>query len=68
MEERERKKKLSREQKVSQSADYFPFGRPGAGAPYRDQAGNIISRRPPHYNENDPNFLRASEVYVELAH
>ena len=26
--------------------EYFPFGRPGGGAPYRDEHGQIISKRP----------------------
>ena len=67
MAESERRKKASRERKAAPE-EYFPFGKPGAGAPYRDQHGHIISNRPPHFNENDPAFLRTSEYYKTLSH
>lgn len=56
IEERESSKRM---QKVQEKAEeYFPFGKPGAGAPNRDQSGRIIAARPPRFNENDPNFNR----------
>jgi hypothetical protein len=57
--EEKKKKKGS----ISVQQDYFPFGKPGAGAPFRDSQGNIIAARPPKYNENDPKFLSPNEFY-----
>lgn len=54
--------------KKSESTEYFPFGKPGAGAPYRDVSGKIIAQRPKHYNENDPNYMRSSQIYEELTY
>ncbi|OMJ92486.1 hypothetical protein SteCoe_4721 [Stentor coeruleus] len=54
IEEREANKRNIRQQ--DRAEEYFPFGRPGAGAPFRDQSGKIIAARPPKFNENDPNF------------
>ena len=55
-----------RETKIKRNSgqgDYFPFGKPGAGAPFRDTSGNIIAVRPPKYNENDPKFLSPNDFY-----
>ena len=54
IQERENSKKYSKNQEKAE--EYFPFGKPGAGAPYRDSSGRIIATRPPKFNENDPNF------------
>lgn len=64
IQDREMDKK--RKQAEEKSADYFPFGKPGAGAPFRDASGNIIAARPPKYNENDPKFLNPVEFYNKL--
>ena len=54
IDERENNKKNQRQ--PDRVEEYFPFGRPGAGAPNRDSSGRIIAARPPKFNENDPNF------------
>lgn len=57
------KKELNEKRKKSGNGDYFPFGKPGAGAPFRDPSGNIIAVRPPKYNENDPKFMNPNDFY-----
>ena len=60
IEERESSKRMQKaHEKVE---EYFPFGKPGAGAPNRDQSGRIIAARPPRFNENDPNFNRVGRA------
>ncbi|CAG9328189.1 unnamed protein product [Blepharisma stoltei] len=67
MQERETQKKRNRGGGGDEKqADYFPFGKPGAGAPFRDSSGNIIAVRPPKYNENDPKFLKPVDFYTKL--
>ena len=44
------------QRQIEKVEEYFPFGKPGAGAPFRDYSGRIIATRPPKLNENDPNF------------
>lgn len=76
IEERESNKRNHRQQEKAE--EYFPFGKPGAGAPNRDSSGRIIAARPPKFNENDPNFnkpayrspqlpLRPQQDYYENA-
>ena len=60
------KKKNINEKRKSITEEYFPFGKPGAGAPFRDNSGNIIAVRPPKYNENDPNFMSPNQFYKKL--
>jgi hypothetical protein len=46
---REREEKLRRErEELKQLAENNPFGKGGAGAPLRDQSGNIIVNRKPN--------------------
>ena len=40
---RTNRKKESRDRKANETEEYFPFGKAGAGAPYRDNEGNIIA-------------------------
>lgn len=56
----ERQSNLRMQKNQEKVEEYFPFGKPGAGAPYRDQSGRIIAARPPRFNENDPNFNKAN--------
>ncbi|CAG9325315.1 unnamed protein product [Blepharisma stoltei] len=44
------------EAKQESSEEYFPFGRPGAGAPMRDSQGRIVTKRPAGFtnNKGDP--------------
>jgi hypothetical protein len=56
IEEKEASKRNYRAQEKVE--EYFPFGKPGAGAPFRDQSGKIIAARPPRFDPNDPNFNR----------
>ena len=60
IEEREANKRMNRMQEKVE--EYFPFGKPGAGAPFRDHSGKIIAARPPRFNENDPNFNRIAQA------
>ena len=50
-------RKKRRNDDPSDGESFFKFGRPGAGAPNRDAAGNIVATRAPKYNENDPRFV-----------
>ena len=59
-------KKNEKRKSIPIDKDYFPFGKPGAGAPFRDNQGNVIAVRPPKYNENDPKFLSPNEFYRKL--
>ena len=43
--EREERHKREREE-LEQMQSYNPFGKGGAGAPYRDEQGNMVSKRP----------------------
>ncbi|CAG9333500.1 unnamed protein product [Blepharisma stoltei] len=36
------------------SEEYFPFGKPGAGAPNRDENGNIVTKRPGNFMNSQP--------------
>ena len=57
---REKEEKLKKErEELKQQMEYNPFGKGGAGAPFRDNQGNIIVNRkppgsepsvPPHHN------------------
>lgn len=58
--------KVRNAKRNSGPGDYFPFGKPGAGAPFRDPQGNVIAVRPPKYNENDPKFSSPNEFYKKL--
>lgn len=60
----EQKLRKSKEKSVSPEPAYFPFGKPGAGAPYRDPSGKIVAVRPPHYNENDPRFVNPNRLQI----
>ena len=60
IEEKESNKRMNKMQEKVE--EYFPFGKPGAGAPFRDPSGKIIAARPPRFNENDPNFNRIAQV------
>lgn len=45
----ERQARIEQEKKeLAQMMDFNPFGKSGAGAPYRDQSGNIIAARVPY--------------------
>ena len=63
IEDEKRKKK----RQPTPNKDYFPFGKQGAGAPMRDDQGNIIAKRPPKLNENDPNFMNPAVFYKNVA-
>ncbi|OMJ90667.1 hypothetical protein SteCoe_6947 [Stentor coeruleus] len=58
--------KARKAKRNSGPGDYFPFGKPGAGAPFRDPQGNVIAVRPPKYNENDPKFSSPNNFYKKL--
>ena len=60
IEEKEANKRMVKIQ--DRPEEYFPFGKPGAGAPFRDQTGKIIAARPPRFNENDQNFNRKTQI------
>jgi len=60
----EQKHRKSKEKSASPEQAYFPFGKPGAGAPYRDRTGNIVAVRPPHYNENDPRYMNPNRLQI----
>ena len=45
----EREERIRREkEELQQMESYNPFGRGGAGAPFKDQEGNLISQRRPY--------------------
>lgn len=68
MKENEEKKRKKGEDNRDAGEGFFKFGRPGAGAPNRDAMGNVITTRPPKYNENDPRFLNPQRAgYVPPA-
>ena len=59
MQEAQNKKKNERQEGLHRDAEdldefyrYAPFGRGGAGAPLRDQHGNIISTRKPNFRQD----------------
>ena len=43
MEQRQRKKSEKMRQKQTSPEEYFPFGRPGGGAPIRSQSGQLLT-------------------------
>ena len=59
----EQKRRQRAEEKSPPKDWFFKFGSPGAGAPHRDQFGQIVAVRPPKYNENDPRFLEPGRFY-----
>ena len=59
--------KAMKKQSPQQQEEYFPFGKPGAGAPFRDSSGNIIAARPPRFNENDPRWFNPGKYYNKAA-
>ena len=57
--DKEEKKRREKEEKIRKERDelkknmeYNPFGRGGAGAPIKDNMGNVVANRKPAINES----------------
>ena len=60
--EMRRKRELEESREDQREESFFKFGRPGAGAPFRDAQGHIVCTRSKKFVDSDPRFL-APQTY-----